>query len=133
MILKNVRYGIEAHVEVLSPELKDGKPIENPEAKHLRQFKDRARTGGCFHHPYLGTREFPANFELVEEFPPCHESLNGERVLGYMLHDIVFIADPEGKVIESNQGVRLNAQARVFHVTMRDGVIRVPPLESGRA
>lgn len=133
MILKDVCYGIEAHVEVLKPELKDGNPIENPEAKHLRQFKDRARMGGCFHHPYLGTREFPANFELVEEFPLYHESLRGERDLGYMLHDMVFIRDPKGKIIESNQGCRLKAEPRFFRATMRDGVIEVPLLESGRA
>lgn len=125
MILKDVRYGIEAHVEVLKPELKDGKPIENPEAKHLRQFKDRAQMGGCFHHPYLGTREFPANFELVEQFPVWHESLRGQCDLGYMLHDMVFIPDPKGKIIESNQGCRLNAEPRFFRAIMRDGVIEV--------
>ena len=116
-----------------SRKLNDGKPIEAPEAKHLRQFKDRARKGGCFHRPYLGCREFPASFELVEEFPVCHESLLGQRDLGYMLHDIVFLADPTGKVIESNQGRRLNAQPRFFRAVMHDGVIDVPPLESGRA
>jgi len=131
MILKDVRYAIEAHVEVLSPELKDGKPIENPEAKHLRQFKDRARMGGCFHHPYLGTREFPANFELVEKFPECPESLRGEIDLGYMLHEIVFVPDPKGKVIESNQWRRLSAESRFFPASMRDGIIDVPRLNQG--
>jgi len=125
MILKDVRYGIEAHVEVLKPEPKDGKPIENPEAKHLRQFKDRTQKGGYFHHPYLGTREFPGNFKLVEEFPACHESLRGERDLGYMLHDILFVRDPKGKVIESNQGYRLKAEPRFFPAVMRDGAIDV--------
>jgi CRISPR-associated protein Cas5d len=132
MILQDVLYGIEAHVEVLKPELKEGKPIENPEAKHLRQFKERAQKGACFHHPYLGTREFPANFELVWGFPVCHESLQGERDLGYMLHDIVFVPDPKGKIIESNQGSRLDAQPRFFRAAMRDGVIEVPSLELGR-
>ncbi len=133
MLLKDVRYGIEAHVEVLKPEMKGDKPLENPEAKHLRQFKDRAQSGGYFHHPYFGTREFPANFELVEEFPECHESLQGEINLGYMLHDIVFVSDPKGKIIESNQGRRLSAEPRFFRAIMRDGLIEVPPLESGRA
>lgn len=131
IILKDVRYGIEAHVVTLKPEVKQSKPLDCPEAKHLRQFKDRAQKGGCFHRPYLGTREFPASFELVDEFPGCHESLRGERDLGYMLHDLVFIDDPQGKVIESNQGRRLNAQPRFFRAVMRDGVIEVPSLESG--
>jgi CRISPR-associated protein Cas5d len=132
MILKNVCYGIEAHVEVLKPELRDGKPIQNPEAKHLRQFKDRVQKGGCFHHPYLGCREFPACFELVEAFPNCHESLQGKHDLGNMVHDVVFVQDPKGKVIESNQGRRLRAEPRFFHATMRDGVIKVPQLDLGR-
>ena len=131
MILKDVRYGIEAHVEVLKLEPKDGKSIENPEAKHLRQFKDRTQKGGYFHHPYLGTREFPANFRLVEEFPACHESLRGEQDLGYMLHDIVFVRDPKGKIIESNRGYRLKAEPHFFQVTMRDGVINVRSLMWG--
>lgn len=133
MILIDVCYGIEAHVEVLKPELKNDKPIEKPEAKHLRQFKDRAQTGGYFHHPYLGTREFPANFKLVESFPNCHESLKGECDLGYMLNDIVFVRDPKGKIIESNQGTRLRAEPHFFRAIMRDGVIEVPLLEEGRA
>lgn len=132
LILKDVKYGIEAHVEVRRPELKEGNPLDAPEAKHLRQFKDRSRKGGCFHHPYLGTREFPASFELVDEFPSCHESLKGEHDLGYMLHDMVFADDLKGKVIESNRGRRLTAQPRFFRAFMHDGVIRVPPLASGR-
>jgi CRISPR-associated protein Cas5d len=131
MILKEVRYGIEAYLEVLKPELKDGNPIDSPEAKHLRQFKDRAKKGEYFHHPYLGTREFPANIELVEEFLECDESLRGEIDLGYMLHDIVFVPDPKGRVIESNQGCRLNAEPRFFHAKMQSGVINVPPLDHG--
>lgn len=131
MILKDVRYGIEAHIEVLKPELKNGNPIDSPEAKHLRQFKERAQKGEYFHHPYLGNREFPANFELVEGFPECDESLRGEVDLGYILHDIAFVPDPKGKIIESNQGCRLNAEPRFFRAVMRDGVIDVPLLNQG--
>lgn len=133
MILKDVRYGIEAHVEVLRPELKDGRPIDAPEAKHLRQFKERSGRGACFHRAYLGTREFPAHFELVTTFPACHESLRGERDLGYMLHDMVFVPGPKGKIIESNQGRRLTAEPRFFRAFMRDGIVEVPPLKPGRA
>jgi CRISPR-associated protein Cas5d len=133
MILKDVRYGIEAFLKVLKPELKDQKPIDNPEAKHLRQFKERARTGKYFHHPYLGCREFPAYFELVEEFPECHVSLKGRRDLGYMLHDILFLADKKGTIVDSNQGARLTAEARFFRAVMVDGIIEVPPLEPGGA
>ena len=36
-------------------------------AKHLDQFSRRARgMAAAFHRPYLGCREFPADFALVE-------------------------------------------------------------------
>lgn len=129
MILRDVCYGITAHVEVLKGEAGNSKP----EAKHLDIFKRRVFKGQYFHHPYLGTREFPAAFELVEEFSYCSDDLRGERDLGYMLHDIAFIPDPNGKVVESNEGRRLSAEPRFFRAVMQDGVINVPPFETARA
>ncbi len=126
MILRDVCYGIEAHIEVLEHNGPEGKP----EAKHLDQFRRRAQKGEYFHHPYLGCREFPASFELVEEFPPCDETLKGERDLGFMLHDIVFVPDAKGEIVESNKGRRLTAQPRFRRFVMRDGIIEVPPLEA---
>jgi len=126
LILRDVCYGIEAHLEVLD----SNGPEDKPEAKHLDQFRRRAQRGGYYHHPYLGTREFPAYFELVEEFPPCHESLRGDRDLGFMLHDIVFVPDQDGRIVESNKGKRLSAQPRFRRFIMRDGIIDVPPLEA---
>lgn len=128
VILRDVSYGIEAHIEVLE----HNGPETKPEAKHLDQFRRRAEKGQYFHHPYLGTREFPADFELVADFPPCDDSLKEERDLGYMLHDIVFVPDEKGQIIESNKGCRLTAQSRFHRFTMRDGILEVPALEDGR-
>lgn len=135
IILKDVRYGIEAHIEVLRPDVDDaGRPLEHPEAKHLEAFKRRAAKGQFFHQPYFGTREFPAFFELVAEFPAAPADLAGERKLGWMLHDMVFTESKSGTVIESNTGKRLNAEPRFFDAVMKDGVIRMPPLDrEGRA
>jgi CRISPR-associated protein Cas5d len=133
MVLREVRYGIEAHVEVLDATDPAGSTLEKPEAKHLEAFKRRAKKGQYFHHPYLGCREFPASFELAESFPPCPEELRGERDLGFMLHDIVFVPDSKGKVVESNTGKTLRAEPRFFRAQMRDGVIQVPPIEDTRA
>lgn len=58
MILKDVRYGIEAHVEIVKPEMKAGKPIDAPEAKHLRQFKNRAQRGPTFTTPISAVVNF---------------------------------------------------------------------------
>jgi len=129
MILADVRYGIEAHVEVVKHE----GPETKPEAKHLDQFRRRAERGAYFHHPYFGTREFPASFELVDSFPPAHEELRGPPCeLGRMLLDMEYVPDPTGMVVEANQGLRLDARARFFQAVMRDGVIEVPPLGSER-
>jgi len=128
MLLRDVCFGIEAHIDVLDPG-DNGKP----EAKHLEMFKRRASQGQFFHHPYLGTREFPASFESVDSFSTCPAELQGERDLGFILHDIAFIPDPKGKVVESNSGKRLHAEPRFFRAIMSDGVINVPPLEQARA
>ncbi len=135
MILRDVRFGIEAHVEVLDPAESDGRLVDHPEAKHLEAFKRRAARGQYFHHPYLGCREFPANVRLLaddEEFPDPPEELEGRRDLGFMLWDVTFVPDNEGKVVESHTGRRLRAEPRFFHATMEDGRILVPRLEQAR-
>lgn len=132
MILRDVCYGIAAHIEIIRPDLdENGKPLEHPETKHLETFKRRAEKGQFHHQPYLGTREFPASFELVDDFPRCPDDLMGERKLGWMLHDIDFIEHKKGNVVETSEGKTLDAQARFFEAVMRDGVINVPPLTKG--
>lgn len=128
MLLKDVCYGIHARVEVLT----SPKGETHPEAKHLEMFKRRARKGQYFHHPYLGCREFPADFELVDSFPDCPGDLAGARDLGFMLHDLVFSQNPKGKVVESSRGLKLDTQPRFFRPIMTDGVIKVPPLSQTR-
>jgi CRISPR-associated protein Cas5d len=56
-------------------------------------FQRRARKGQCFTQPYLGCREFSADYEYVEDArvaaqvePPIPVSTD----LGWMLHDIDF-------------------------------------------
>lgn len=129
MILCDVCYGIVAHVDIVRPDTgTDGKPLANPEAKHLETFKRRASKGQFFHQPYFGTREFPVSFELVENFPPCPDELRGEQKLGLMLHDMEFTEDKDGRIVESSEGHRLSARPRFFDSVMRDGVIRVPAM-----
>lgn len=84
-ILRDVRYVIDAHFEMTGEQA-----VEDNPAKFLSIFNRRAERGQCFHHPYLGTREFPANFKLWtdEEDPIGFEE--GNRDLGYMLYDMDF-------------------------------------------
>jgi len=106
-----VAYIIEARIE-----LKDLANADEPIGKHLDIFNRRARKGQCFHRPCLGTREFAADFALIEdEVPAPHESLLGERDLGWMALDIDFAR---------------GGQPLFFKAMMRDGVIEVPALDS---
>lgn len=112
LLLRDVAYMIEAHFKVVKG--------EDNEAKHLDQFRRRARRGQCYARPFLGCREFAANFALIEDdgaSPPVHPTLHGERDLGWMLHDVDFSND---------------CQAVFFRATMRNGVIEVPRFEGAR-
>lgn len=133
MVLRDVRYGIAAHVDVLDAAEPDGTTAASPEAKHLEAFKRRASRGQYFHHPYFGCREFPVSFELVESFPACPEELRGQRDLGFMLQDVVFVRDRQGKVVESNTGKKLRVEPHFFRAQMRDGVIEVRHPTKARA
>lgn len=128
-ILREVCYGIEAHIVVLRPDKgPDGQPLEHPEAKHLETFKRRAAKGQFFHQPYFGTREFPANFDLADGFPIAPAELAGELKLGWMLHDMCYTESKDGSVIESNRGRRMHVEPRFFDAVLRDGILRVPTL-----
>jgi len=108
-ILRDVAYVIEARFDIVGGE-------DNP-GKHLDQFIRRAREGRCYHRPYLGCREFPAHFALIEPNEPIPPSVladTGERDLGYVLYDIDF-----------EDGMT----PRFFRAVMRDGVIDVPALD----
>ncbi len=90
-LLRDVEYLIEAHFEMTA---KAG--AEDSEAKHLSMFNRRAAAGQCFHRPCLGTREFPAEFDLLPPGVPAPPSLlpqdQRNRDLGWMLHDMDFLA-----------------------------------------
>jgi len=112
-VLRKVGYVIAAHFE-----LTDKAGPDDNVGKHLDIFNRRARRGQCFQAPCLGTREFPASFELVESdaaAPASDASLVGERDLGCMLHDIDF-----------TDGMT----PRFFRARMIDGRIEVPPFDS---
>jgi len=104
MILRHVDYVLEAHFSFNGHE-------DNNAAKHKDIFERRVRKGQCFHHPYLGCREFPAHFALIEGKIPT-SNLNGEMDRGWMLHDIAF---------------KDNMEARFFRPGMDNGIIKVPP------
>jgi CRISPR-associated protein Cas5d len=113
-VLKDVGYVIEAHFERT-----DRWGAQDSDAKHIDIARRRARSGQCFQRPCLGTREFVADFALIEgERPMPHAGLLGERDLGFMLLDIDFARD---------------STPVFFRASMVDGVIEVPRMEDVRA
>ena len=125
LLLTNVRYGIEAHIEVLDPQEKGGAVLAEPVAKHLDQFNRRARDGACFHRPYMGCREFPAYFSPVgaEGFSPCPPELQKERELGFMLYDMEHAGHP-GSTPRPHQ-CDDRCQPRFFRARLVNGVVDV--------
>lgn len=110
MVLKNVRYVIEAHFE-LTNRAGQTDTIE----KHYNIALRRMRTGQCYHNPCFGCREFPVNFRLIEG-DLSKSNLIGERDLGYMLYDMDF-TNPE------------DIKPMFFRAIMRDGIINLSHCE----
>lgn len=109
LVLQDVRYVIEAHF-TLTEKAAAG---DNP-GKFQDIIKRRLRKGQCYHEPYFGCREFPANFKEWEggEIPAIQET----RDLGYMLWDLDF-SDPA------------NIRPLFFRAKMENGVIHVADCE----
>ena len=112
MVLRDVRYVIEAHFDMTER----AAPSDNP-----GKFQDimcrRLEKGQFYHQPCFGVREFPAHFKPCTQLPLCPEELKGERDLGWMLLDLDY-SDPE------------NITPRFFRAVLRDGVLEVPPMYS---
>lgn len=111
MVLKDVDYVIEAHFVLTG---KGG--VDETEEKHYNIVLRRLRKGQYFSSPSLGTREFGARVELIEDgvIPPS--PFQGKRDLGWMLYDLDF-SNPQ------------DIQPRFFKAEMADGVIDLTGVE----
>lgn len=106
-LLVDVAYVIAAHFEWTAK-----RGAEDSDGKHLDTFNRRARKGQCFHQPCLGTREFPADFQLLEPDVALPETIAESRDLGFMLWDI-----------DHADGRR----SMFFRAALEKGVLKVPP------
>ena len=114
ILLKDVEYVIEAHFDMT--ELANDS--DNP-----GKFKDiimrRLRKGECYHMPYFGCREFPANFELLEDSieKNVENAYAGEvKDLGYMLFDFDY-SNPE------------DIQPMFFRAVLKNGILNLRDCE----
>ena len=83
VILRDVDYVVHARIGLTERATSDDRL-----PKYVEMFRRRAASGQCFHRPYLGTREFAAEFMLGEKNLPAPIAEN--RDLGWMLYDIDF-------------------------------------------
>jgi len=111
VLLRDVDYVIEAHFEMSD----NAGPCDNP-----GKFKDivmrRLRRGECYHMPYFGCREFPANFELFEQENVDTAYVGEEKDLGYMLYDFDY-SNPE------------DIQPMFFRAVLTNGILDVRDCE----
>ena len=108
MVLRDVRYVIEAHFEMTE----NAAPGDTP-GKFQDIIKRRLANGQFYHQPCFGVREFSAHFAASCELPPCPEELRGEKDLGWMLLDMDY-SDPE------------NITPMFFRAVLKDGVLEIP-------
>lgn len=104
LCLRDVAYRIHAWIQVLE---ETGKPL----AAYREQFSRRLRRGACFSQPYLGAREFAADFGEVDDTPVQHR-LNLD--MGLMPHSAVY--DKQGRL----------QYWTWFNATLKAGRLHVP-------
>lgn len=109
LCLRDVAYNIAASVVVRLG-------VEEDEAKYRDQFQRRVKRGQCHNMPYLGCREFTANF--APEPPHDSDTRLREDItvdLGRMLFDLDYREDGSGR-----------GNPRFFHARLAGGVLRIP-------
>lgn len=108
LLLRDVDYVVHA-----SFSMTDKAGPEDQVVKFEQMFRRRMEKGQCFHRPYLGCREFPADVELVANDNDSGTPLaNEDRELGWMLLDMDYQQD--------------QPEPRFFRATLKDGSVKVP-------
>ena len=119
LFLRNVKYLLFAEFDFISPDQRckvhnpvpeylldtsEAEELRKPdvrkdetEAKYASMFERRATRGQCFNQPYLGCREFAADFRLVHPQAEPATPIAESRDLGWMLYDLDYSnpADPK--------------------------------------
>jgi CRISPR-associated protein Cas5d len=115
MVLRNVDYVIEAHFEMIPEKCGPDDTVE----KHYNMALRRLRKGQYYSAPCLGTREFGARVELIEDGNIPKSVLTGSRELGWMLYDLNY-SNPEDITPE------------FFRAEMVDGIIDLTQVQIAR-
>lgn len=138
MLLRDVHYRLTAQMEFIAPRnrpkiysttpdgltdkvenelLQDMGRDENP-GKYYAIFERRARKGQCYTQPYLGCREFSANFKYIED--SSDKSLKPPIALDDNLGIMLFDMDFDNNAIKPD--------ALFFRAVVKHGVVEVPKI-----
>ncbi len=134
LFLRDVRYRIHAHFELRDPGFHksnyphlskrqmnaDESVLEqepNGAVKFMTMFERRAAKGQCVNQPYLGCREFAAEFRLVDPATPESRAIQETRDLGFMLYDMDY-------------GNPAEPTPRFYRAQIVSGVVNVPEWNS---
>ncbi|WP_435592107.1 type I-C CRISPR-associated protein Cas5c [Nocardia sp. bgisy118] len=104
--LRDVAYRIYAQIELLPD-------THGTEVKYREQFRRRVNRGACFTQPFLGCREFTAEFGNPSQERPIHGQ-DANKDLGVMLHTIVY-GETGGETYEW------------FLARLDNGTLHIPP------
>ena len=107
MVLRDVHYVIDAHFVMTEK----ANATDNT-AKFHEMFQRRLKKGQCYHMPYLGCREFPADVRPYEGIEINTAYPNEEKDLGFMLYDMDY-ANPE------------DIRPMFFRAVLKNGVLDV--------
>lgn len=125
LLLQNVRYRIYAKLIFIPVKDRPKEAFvkhqpngdENP-MKYYQMFERRASQGQCFTQPYLGCREFAANWKYIDNMESLKQPITEDRDLGIMLYDMDFEENPQ------------KPDAMFYRARMEQGVIVVPDRNS---
>ncbi len=107
-LLRDVAYWIDAYPHVFDAGSDETGP--NTPEKYVAMLNRRVEKGQCFQRPYLGCREFAAEFGPPrEDDRPIEDSME----IGRMLYDIAFLADGN--------------RAAFFEARLKGGVMETVP------
>jgi CRISPR-associated protein Cas5d len=114
LVLKDVAYRLYAQMNINLALLEEN---DTP-GKYYAMFERRAKAGQTFHRPYLGCREFAANYSWVDmNQKDLEPAISKSQDLSWMLYDLDY-TNPQ------------SPQPLFYQAKMDNGVIVVPARNS---
>ncbi len=117
LFLRDVAYLIHAYFEMTE---KAG--TEDTVVKFQEMFLRRAEKGQSFHRPYLGCREFAAEFEVFTNGNPVPGPISETRDLGWMLYDVFHDNTADEKNLHFCTEKCLSS---FFHAKLENGRVKI--------